>query len=149
MNINDATFSSIASLPQASCYIPRASLSSRSGSIATNSSDSVKSYNYHHHQQRRQSELAKIHKDDSSIKWKKLEEGAYSMPSISSISSISFETTKRQLLQNKNHQFSKNSVKQNDVSDESRSISENSSTNSLHVSHTLNLLRGAKTFLFE
>lgn len=145
MDANDTvgTLSSITSLSQTSCYIPRASLSSRS---TASSSDSIKSYDCqkYHPSQRRQSDFAKVH-DASIMKWNKLEEGAYSMPSsMTSIASFSLDN-KKPPQQQRQHQISgklknldeKMTTKNPTVDGihaSFSSLSQDSSSNSLHVS---------------
>lgn len=144
MDANDTvgTLSSIASLSQTSCYIPRASLSSRS---TASSSDSIKSYDCqkYHPSQRRQSDFAKVH-DASFMKWNKLEEGAYSMPSsMTSIASFSLDNKKpphqRQYqfsgkLKNLDEKMTTKTVTTDGIHASFSSLSQDSSSNSLHVS---------------
>lgn len=163
MNDSVGTLSSITSLaPQTSCYnIPRASLSSRSTTSSSN--DSIKSYDYyqkyhHHHphpQQRRQSDFAKVHDAASSsiMKWNKLEEGSFSMPSsMTSIASFSLEKQRQPTTAAKNQQFS-SKLKNLDekiptttttTEGSFSSLSQDSSTNSLHVSKKLIKFVGKK-----
>lgn len=147
MDANDTvgTLSSITSLSQTSCFIPRASLSSRS---TASSSDSIKSYDCqkYHPSHRRQSDFAKVH-DASIMKWNKLEEGAYSMPSsMTSIASFSVDNKKPP--QQRQHQFSgklkkleektipntTTTITTDGMHASFSSLSQDSSSNSLHVS---------------
>lgn len=145
MDANDTvgTLSSIASLSQTSCYIPRASLSSRS---TASSSDSIKSYDCQKYPptRRRQSDFAKVH-DATIMKWNKLEEGAYSMPSsMTSIASFSLERNNKKPPQQRQRQFSgklKNLEEKattagttDGIHASFSSLSQDSSSNSLHVS---------------
>lgn len=144
MNDSVGTLSSLTSLPQTSCYIPRASLSSRS---TTSSSDSIKSYDFlKYHPQRRQSDFAKVHDHHSSaiMKWNKLEEGSISMPSsMTSISSL-LDTNKRTRnqfptkLKNLNEKIAI-TVTNEGIHESSSSLSQESSSNSLHVGYKINI----------
>lgn len=132
MNDSVGTLSSVKSLAQTSCYIPRASLSSRS---TASSSDSIKSYDCQkYHPQRRQSDFAKVH-DASIMKWNKLEEGSISMPSsMTSIASYSLDKRPRNQFATKLKNLDEKTATTTTTNAESfSSLSQDSSTNSLHV----------------